>query len=250
MDPERRRRLKELAALHNRWQQQYQIDDADWTAGGADHPDRRRPPTPEQAWEFVTESRRIMGRDPETGRYLDPPLAPAARTRDEALLFLDLRPCGQCESIDIAWQTALGQTSQGVMVRRYYGDCGGCGRHREVNFELPEHPLVPGPDDVVFFGGGDEPSRLLDPGEWVRVAEISARSVPAGPAADARARYSRAVAAAAINEALKFIPPGASAVPAAAFWTMIGQDLYAQERGRFNRDRLEILRDSYAGTQA
>ena len=99
---------------------------------------------------------------------------------------------------------------------------------------------------MVFFGG-DEPSRLLDPGEWVRVAEISARSVPAGPAPDARARYARAVAAAAISEALKFIPRDASAVPASAFWTMVGQDLYEQEPGRFNRARLEVLRDSYAG---
>jgi hypothetical protein len=247
IDPERLRRLKELGALHDRWQQQYQIDDAEWTVGGADDPERRRPPSREAEWEFVTEARKIMGRDPETGRRRDPVLLPAARARDEALLYLDLRPCVQCEGIDIAWQTALGQTSQGLMVRRYYGNCGTCGRAREVHFQLPEHPLVPGPNDVVFFGG-DEPSRLLDPGEWVRVAEISARSVPAGPAPDARARYSRAVAVAAINETLKFIPPGARAVPKSAFWTMIGQDLYAQEPGRFNRDRLETLRDSYAGT--
>jgi len=70
MDPERRRKVKELARLHEEWQARHDIDDADYVSDGSGSDDRRSP-TPEQMWEFVREARRIVGQDPETGRYLD-----------------------------------------------------------------------------------------------------------------------------------------------------------------------------------
>jgi hypothetical protein len=70
MDPEERRKLMELARIHDEWQQKYEIDDAEWTPDGADGPNRRSP-TIEQQWEYVRKAREIAGQDPETGRYLD-----------------------------------------------------------------------------------------------------------------------------------------------------------------------------------
>ena len=70
MDPERRRKLAELARLHDEWQTRHGIDDEEFTPDGADS-DQRRAPTPEQEREYVRHAREIMGQDPDTGRYLE-----------------------------------------------------------------------------------------------------------------------------------------------------------------------------------
>ena len=70
MNPERRRKLKELARLHSEWQARHGIDDADYVPEGSDS-DNRRSPTPKQLWEYMRQAREIVGQDPETGRYVD-----------------------------------------------------------------------------------------------------------------------------------------------------------------------------------
>ncbi|GAA4459100.1 hypothetical protein [Phytohabitans houttuyneae] len=68
MDPERRRKLMELARVHDEWQARYGIDDADFTPDGSDS-ERRRTPTPDQVWELERRTRVVLGQDPDTGRY-------------------------------------------------------------------------------------------------------------------------------------------------------------------------------------
>jgi hypothetical protein len=246
MDPELRRQLMELAEVHDRWQAEHGVDDAEWVPDGADS-DRARPPSAQAVDDFMTRSRRVMGLDPETGLYPDarPPVLPAARSRDEALVYLDLHPCDRCGSADADWQSALVDVGDD-MARRYQAGCGGCGTPRAYLFALPDRPIVPGPDDVVIFGG-PEPSALLDPGEWLIVAERSARAVvpPEGGVPTEEERYALAVAVAAIEEVIKFIPSGAEGVPAAAFASVRGRAAYEKEPGRFQRRRLLIVRDSY-----
>ncbi|BCJ68643.1 hypothetical protein [Polymorphospora rubra] len=70
MDPARRRRLQELARIHDRWQAEHGIDDAEFTPDGADSA-RRRTPSPEAERELMARSRAVMGLDPETGHYRD-----------------------------------------------------------------------------------------------------------------------------------------------------------------------------------
>jgi hypothetical protein len=67
-DPERQRRLRELAELHARWQAVHRVDDADFTPEGADSANRRSP-SPEAQREFMRRAREIMGLDPDTGHY-------------------------------------------------------------------------------------------------------------------------------------------------------------------------------------
>ncbi|QSB16808.1 hypothetical protein JQS43_11280 [Natronosporangium hydrolyticum] len=69
MDPERKRKLKELARVHAEWQAQHGVDDEEHTPVGAAAPQGRRPPTPEQEAEFWRRASEVMGYDPETGRY-------------------------------------------------------------------------------------------------------------------------------------------------------------------------------------
>jgi hypothetical protein len=272
VDSERRRKLMDLARWHDEWQTRHRVDDAEWVPEGAGA-GNARPPSPEAEREFMRRADEIMGRDPDAGRDFlaearemlgrgpgteergdegQMPL-PAARTRDEAHLYLDMRPCERCGSVDAEWESAL-VDDDGTPVRRYRGGCGGCGELREYLFALPERPLIPGPDDIVFFGG-PEPSALLDPGEWLLVADLCARAaaVPACASAQdtgsanelAEARYNLAVAVAAIVEILKFVPEGAGVVPEPAFFSPRGSAMYRQEPGRFDRRRLLIVRDTY-----
>ncbi|CNE56625.1 Uncharacterised protein [Mycobacterium tuberculosis] len=164
-----------------------------------------------------------------------------ARTRDEAHLYMDLHPCQRCGSVEVTWKSGLRQAG-GELVRAYSGPCGQCGDEREFVFRLPEPGTVPVSGGRYHFGG-DAPSELLDAGEWLRVADLTASNVPVDhPTA---ALNALSIAVAAMNEVLKFIPPGADRVPDTAFWTEQGREVRAREPGRFDRERLAIVRDGY-----
>lgn len=161
---------------------------------------------------------------------------PAARTRDEAHLYMDMHPCDRCGGVDVEWESSLTEDG-GVPVRRYRGACGECEASREFVFALPERPVAPDANALVFFGGA-EPSLLFDPGEWLLVADLCAQAAGAD-------QESIAVAAAAVDEILKFVPGGANVVPESAFWSTRGRTVYRQEPGRFERRRLLVVRDAY-----
>ncbi|MCG5219423.1 hypothetical protein [Streptosporangium sp. KLBMP 9127] len=161
-----------------------------------------------------------------------------ARSRDEAHLYLDLHPCDGCGSVDTAWEHAPVETD-GEPTVSYTGRCEGCGAQRGFLFGLPEREVT----GVAFpTFGGREPSRLLDAGEWLWVADLTAGNVPPEPA---EARQALATAAAAIEEVIKFIPPGQEEVPEAAFWSDRGRETRADEPSRFQLERLLFIRQTY-----
>ncbi|UBU18566.1 hypothetical protein [Nonomuraea gerenzanensis] len=161
-----------------------------------------------------------------------------ARTRDEAHLYLDLHPCA-CGSVDTTWDSGL-VSAEGGLASRYAGTCESCGRQREYLFGVPERPIMPA--GYPTFGGA-EPSQLLDAGEWLWVADLTAGNVPVDDGAEAHRTLS--VATAAVEEVVKFIPPGADEVPDDGFWSQRGRELRAAEPGRFQLERLLIVRDTY-----
>lgn len=159
-----------------------------------------------------------------------------ARTRDEAHLYLDLHACEECGSIDVTWENALVNVA-GEILNRYAGRCPGCGTDREFFFGLPKQEVMP--QGYPTFGGG-EASQLLDAGEWLWVADMTAGNVPADNAGQALA-----IAIAAVEEVVKFIPPAQDEVPDGAFWSDRGRQVRNAEPGRFRRDRLLVVRDTY-----
>jgi hypothetical protein len=167
---------------------------------------------------------------------------PIVRTRDEAHLYLDLHPCERCRSVEVAWQSGLTH-DKGVPARRYHGFCTGCRTAREFVFRLPERPVVPAADDLVFFGG-PEPSELFDAGEWRLIGEAAiadGSAPPTGdPTVDASLRRAFALGVAAYREILKFLPDGADAVPESSFWTPHGRAAFDENPGQFGRDYLEL----------
>jgi hypothetical protein len=178
---------------------------------------------------------------------------PLARTNAEAHLYMDLNPCS-CGEIRFPRASSVITTPEGDLASRYAGVCPQDGAEREFMFRLPERIMPPPPDGLVAYGG-PEPSDLIDPGEWLSVADAYARSVPADTAtlaADglATARSMLVHAAAAVDEVLKFIPAAADRVPEDAFVTDRGRAAYTKEPGRFRRPRLEAVRDTYRSIAA
>jgi hypothetical protein len=182
---------------------------------------------------------------------------PVARTNAEAHLYMDLHPCA-CGEIRFPRTSSVVTTPDGVLASRYAGTCPQDGAEREFLFRVPERIPAPPQDGVVVYGG-PEPSELIDPGEWLSVADAHARSVPAdtaalaadgGAAARAAARAMLVHAVAAVEEVLKFIPAGADRVPEEAFVTDRGRAAYNREPGRFRRPRLEAARDTYRSIAA
>lgn len=133
----------------------------------------------------------------------------------------------------------------GRILTRWTGKCASCGRAREFAFDGPE--IGPGVSKRFTVTYGDEPSEIIDPGEFIWLAEHHARKAPSDPAtvtgnARARARTNIAIAVAAVDEALKFLPPGAFDMPPAAFKSKLGSEMRQTEPGRFSRVRLEAFR--------
>jgi hypothetical protein len=126
---------------------------------------------------------------------MNPPLA---RSNLEAHLFMDLRPCG-CGEARFDRASAVVELPGGGLGSRYAGACARCGTAREFVFTLPPQAGPTAAEDVRY--GGAEPSELLDPGEWLWTADAYAKAAPADP-------HRLAAAAAAVDEVLKFVPPG------------------------------------------
>ncbi|MEU4326090.1 hypothetical protein [Nonomuraea dietziae] len=96
---------------------------------------------------------------------------------------------------------------------------------------------------------GEGVSELVDAGQWVFVAETYARTAlddgltfAVGPGDDklfAGVAAGWELAADALAEALKFLPPGTDSLPPQAFWTPMGVSLREANPERFTRERLE-----------
>ena len=168
---------------------------------------------------------------------------PYARSYDEAYLYMELRPC-VCGEAEFD-KTVASSFEDGRPVTRYSGHCPACGRDRRFTFRMPD-----GPPDISFdtrYGPDDEPSHLIDPGEWLGVADLFE--------ANARAEltsgdivvddqltaifYLLSGALAATGEVIKFLPPGARRIPEDAFRSQSGRALFELTPDRFTRVELE-----------
>lgn len=170
-----------------------------------------------------------------------------ARTNAEAHLYMDMHPCEGCGESEFDMQSSVISLPEGL-ASRYTGSCPRCQRRRAFTFLLPEEIVFPDPDEPSF--GDERPSELLDPGEWLWLADLLSRNVPAEPSDDDPARRRAALldlrtAAAAISEVLKFLPDGADELDLDVFWSDRGRAVFGGEPGRFDRGRLEVVRTTY-----
>jgi hypothetical protein len=171
-------------------------------------------------------------------------LLPPARSALEASIAVFLEPCPACAAhgLDAVAETVV---SDGEPFLRFAGPCPACATPREY--------LFPRADEVVTGEqqlGGESPSQVLDAGQWVRYALFLADGTPEEPdglAADDRAdaRLDLLLAADALAEALKFLPPDADELPRSAVWTDDGLAVFVEAPSRFGRSWLTYTMESY-----
>jgi hypothetical protein len=161
-----------------------------------------------------------------------------ARSAEECHLYMELHPCS-CGEEAFDWSKHHAEQRNGHLVSVYEGTCGGCGTPRRFEFEV----AATSPTPPAY--GGEAPSRIVDPGEFLVASQRVAASVPALPAQVATEDLEDAYdaigsAVAGIVEVLKFIPDGAEAVPPEAFTSDLGRRMYDTDPGRFGRGRLSL----------
>jgi len=153
-----------------------------------------------------------------------------ARSNAEAHLYMDLKAC-TCGERAFERKSAV-ITEGATLCSRYTGACPRCGTPRVFVFEIPE-TIPPVVRHRIEYGGSD-PSRVIDAGEWLVVADTHARRRP----------YTLRdfhVARAATQEILKFLPAGARQIPDDVFWTDRGRAVRDAAPARFTAFRLEIM---------
>lgn len=159
-----------------------------------------------------------------------------ARSVAECHLYMSLHPC-DCGEDDFPWaRHELGDIPGGAF-SAYSGTCPTCGRSRRFEFALVSDP--PPPDF-----GGEQPSTIIDPGDFLETARSAHDAALAG-GWDAERAEDAEFAVAALAEVLKFIPPHGDRVPASAFTSAAGLKLVASDPAQFERTRLEALLGDY-----
>jgi hypothetical protein len=262
VDPQRRQMMAELAAWHNAWARKWGIDDHPYEGMTIEEWESRIPPEAEADYQRGADAILAAGRGstpgsrthPLAGAELPPPPRlgdappppeppPLARTRDEALFYLQLQPCPRCGQQRTPWSSALVDVG-GVLARRYSGTCAQCGLAREYVFRVPDQ-IPPRPPGATMHYGGDEPSELIDAGQWLLMSETVAEQTRAELAAgehDAAALHAE-LAIACATEVIKFVPPGGAQVPDSGFWTPAGRQARDSDPRRFTLRRLLLVLD-------
>ncbi len=110
--------------------------------------------------------------------------------------------------------------------------------------------LIEDPGGQLGAGGMPAPSKIIGPDQFITWADILSKKAPGSPAGlspDQRAGAKSILVEAAqcLEEIIKFIPPNASSVPEAAFKSEAAKRKFAQEPGRFQQMRLQVVAQTY-----
>lgn len=161
-----------------------------------------------------------------------------SRSPEESLAYLRLVPCS-CGETEFHSSSTV-QLDGNQRLKRYAGPCVRCGAPRQFVFAEAELPPPAAPGKVVFGRDGSI-STLLDPGQWLALANRAARAVT-GDIDETQARTAMAYAVAALEEVLHFLPANAGdfdSVPEACFVSALGRGILLREPpGTFRKARL------------
>ena len=168
---------------------------------------------------------------------------PTARTLAEAQTYLGLLAAADETADASPPQTSLTEGEHAWTVHSTFGD-----------IEVPYDSEAACRRLGVWFGLGVSP--LVDAGQWIMIAGTYARrALDADLVYQGRPEQDRNTvelnwqfAAEAIGEAIKFLPEGADHLPAAAFWSELGEQLRRDEPEQITRAKLADDLEYYTGT--
>ena len=165
-----------------------------------------------------------------------------SRSSAECHLYIELRPC-VCGETRAPWKHRL-ESRVDALVAVHEGVCDLCERRWEFEFALD--PEI----SAIGKFGGNKPSQIVDAGQFLAVADAAAHAVPGEMSriddlSRQRARALMLRAVAAIEEVLKFIPPGADRIAMESLFAPMSKEMYLAEPGRFRKSRLEAVLSVY-----
>jgi hypothetical protein len=171
----------------------------------------------------------------------------AARSHNEAVVYVLMRECRACGAGNRDLTDEFG-TAEGATLTEYTAFCRDCTHIDTYTFRLPESDPQNAVADVAF--GGDEPSSIIDAGEWLAFADRTANGGPVEPTGltpEQRADAALALhaAAAAVREVVKFIRPGEERVSMSALWTERGRAEFERDPWRMSRGRMGAVETAY-----
>jgi len=159
-----------------------------------------------------------------------------ARSPQESHLYIDLHGC-VCGTTQFGREHRL-EDRDGVLVSVYEGVCPWCGRTRSFEFTISDDrpPMPP-----TF--GGPEPSRIIDPGEFLWISdqvstESGLRLLNTPLAEHHEVRPATAYAIAALEEVAKFLPEDADQISEDCFTSERGREMHAKDPTRFTRQEI------------
>jgi len=162
----------------------------------------------------------------------------------EASLYLTVTPCAACRHGALVVSAPVAGDAPEVV--GFTTTCRNCGVAETFWFRLPE---AVGPADLradpvssnAPISTVAEPSRLIDPVQWVTLAQLELESVAATPSAGEQ-RWARIRAAQCLDEALKFYTPDNELPPEDALLAESSRAALREFPQRFARPRLAAQR--------
>lgn len=160
-----------------------------------------------------------------------------AHSLAEANLYFQATACPKCGSGPVASVHVEDQAPEksSAIRRTEVGLCASCGSELRVVFQIPPAPDVADPTTI---NPTDEPSRIIDLGQWITLAHVFAER--AAKSTDPRhARRLNLQAAQCVTEALKFYDdPDNDLPPAEAFFYAPSRERFRTHPQQFSRQRL------------
>jgi len=167
----------------------------------------------------------------------------------EAYLYLKVTPCRACAQgpweLQVAERPAAVEPpppTGGGQVRSMRAKCLHCGAEQEFTFHCPAPgPQRPLPPALERINPGDEPSEIIDLGQWLSLFHLLVDQAHRCPDA-AESRRVAFQAAQCLDEALKFYTDDDELPPASAFRTEPSRHAFAEHPEKFARQRLRDMR--------
>ncbi|MGB2987912.1 MAG: hypothetical protein WBE26_18745 [Phycisphaerae bacterium] len=167
----------------------------------------------------------------------------SAHSLAEAYLYLMATPCASCGKgpLNGADARAVGDAGRGMTVAIPV-TCRSCQTVTTMTFRLPEKPDTTGEHETAIVNPTDEPSSLLDVGQWIVLFRVITEA--ADKETDkVQARHLGLEAAQCLEEALKFYDEIDNDLPPPeAFFTDASRERFRERPEQFSRRRLIELR--------
>lgn len=165
-----------------------------------------------------------------------------AHSEAEVRLYLLAARCKACGRGPLTAPPPDGQPLDSTALLSVDAHCEACAARVALSFRLPARASAGSPPSPNVINPGDEPSRIIDVGQWIVLFRVFLESAKSEPE-KAQARALGLKAAQCLDEAVKFYDdPENDLPPPEAFFADASRDRLRDSPEQFSRQRLIELR--------